>query len=109
MTTASHHRLRPREISEEVRIRLAYPDDQTTLKRLAQLDSQQPLDGHALIAEVDGVVVAALALHGGRVIADPFAHTKAVVDLLRVRASRGGPDPGTRRVWRRHRPVAVGA
>lgn len=108
VTTANHHRRRPK-ISEEVRIRLAYPDDQATLRRLAELDSQQPLEDDALIAEVDGVAVAALSLHTGRVLADPFAHTTAVVDLLRIRASRGAPHPGTRRVWRRHRPATVGA
>jgi hypothetical protein len=92
-----------------VGIRLAAPDDQTTLKRLAELDSQQPVDGDALIAEVDGVAVAALSLHTGRVLADPFAHTEAVVDLLRVRASRGTPQPRARRVWRGHRPATVDA
>jgi hypothetical protein len=80
-----------------------------TLKRLAELDSQQPLDGDTLVAEVDGVAVAALSLHSGRVLADPFVQTQAVVDLLRVRASRGAPRPRTRRVWRRHRPETAGA
>ena len=80
-----------------------------TLKRLAELDSQQPLDGDALIAEVDGVAAAALSLHSGQVVADPFVHTQAVVDLLRVRASRGAPRPRARRVWRRHRPATSGA
>jgi hypothetical protein len=109
VTTTSPHNLRPRQISQEVRIRLAYPDDQTALKRLAGLDSQQTLEGDALIAELDGVAVAALSLHTGRVLADPFAHTKAVVELLRVRASRGAPDRRARGVWRRHRPATVGA
>ena len=105
----THHRLRPHEISEEVRIRLAYPDDRTTLVRLAALDSQRPLDGDALIAEVDGVAVAALSLHCGRVLADPFVHTQAVVDLLRVRASRVAPRPRARRVLGRHRTATAGA
>jgi len=107
VTAASHHRRQPREISEEVRIRLAYPDDRITLNRLAELDSQRPLDGDALIADVDGVAVAALSLHTGRAVADPFAHTQAVVDLLRVRASRGAPRPRARRVVGRHRPATA--
>jgi len=109
VTAASHHRRQPRQISEEVRIRLAYPDDRITLNRLAEVDSQRPLDGDALIAEVDGVAVAALSLHSGRVVADPFAHTQAVVDLLRVRASRGASRPRASRVLGRHRPATAGA
>lgn len=109
MTTARHHPRQPPEISHEVGIRLAQSDDQATLKRLAALDSQQLLDGDTLIAEVDGVAVAALSLHTGRVLADPFAHTEAVVDLLRVRASRDTPRPRARRVWRWHRPATADA
>jgi hypothetical protein len=45
VTPASKHRNRTRGIAEEVRIRLAYPDDLTALERLAALDSQQPLEG----------------------------------------------------------------
>lgn len=55
------------------------------LERLAALDSQAPLHGEVLIAEVDGDPVAALSLGSGRLVADPFVHTAAVCDLLRFR------------------------
>jgi hypothetical protein len=96
-------------IAAEVRIRLAYPDDRTLLERLATLDSQEPLEAHVLIAEIEGVAVAALSLRSGRVIADPFVPTESVVDLLRVRASRATPGPKARRFFRRPRPATAGA
>jgi hypothetical protein len=71
----------------DVRIRLADPADRVTLDRLAALDSQPPLEAAALVAEIDGTAVAALALGSGRVLADPFVPTTAVIDLLRVRAA----------------------
>jgi len=109
VTAASKHRNSVGGIREEVRIRLAYPDDLTVLKRLATLDSQQPLEGAVLIAEIDGVAVAALSVGSGRVVADPFAYTPHVVDLLRVRASRATPPSRGRRRLRRARPATVGA
>jgi hypothetical protein len=41
-----------------------------------------------MLAEVDGVVRAALDLSDGSVAADPFARTAEFVDLLRLRARR---------------------
>jgi hypothetical protein len=109
VTTFSQHRNRAHGIAEEVRIRLANPDDLAGLKRLAALDSQRPLEGSVLIAEMHGVAVAALSLHSGRVVADPFEHTSSVVDLLRVRASRVTPTPSGRRLLRRPRPATARA
>jgi hypothetical protein len=105
VTTASSRRHRSPELSEEVRIRFAYPDDLLTVRRLAALDSQPSLDGDVLIADVDGVAVAALSVQDGRVVADPFAYTEAVIDLLRLRASRAAPTPApaAARVTRRLR------
>jgi hypothetical protein len=108
MTPASNHRNRARGLGEEVRIRPGYPDDRTVLERLATLDSQQPLAEDVLIAEIDGVAVAALSLSSGRVVADPFVYTAPVVDLLRVRASRAMPTLGRRRPLRRARPATAG-
>jgi hypothetical protein len=96
-------------IGGEVRIRLAYADDLTVLERLAALDSQQLLKGDILIAEVDGVAVAALSVGSGRVVADPFVYTPHVVELLRVRASRATSTSSGRRRFRRARPATVGA
>ncbi|HEX4364304.1 MAG TPA: hypothetical protein VHZ75_07105 [Solirubrobacteraceae bacterium] len=72
-------------------IRHASDADICLLADLAILDSREPLRGPALIAEVDGVVRAALDLADDRVVADPFAPTAELVELLRVHAR------GTRR------------
>ncbi len=69
-------------------IRPATSADDHTLADLAVLDSRPALNGAALIAEVDGVARAALALGDGRSVADPFAPTADLVDLLRLRARR---------------------
>jgi hypothetical protein len=44
--------------------------------------------GPLLLAEIDGEPWAAIALDGGRPIADPFRPTAALVDLLRRRAAQ---------------------
>ena len=67
-------------------IRLANDEDAVGLRRLAELDSQRPLAGRALIGEIDGTPAAAVSLADGRVIADPFRNTVALVSYLRVRA-----------------------
>jgi hypothetical protein len=56
------------------------------LDRLAELDSQRPLTGPALVGEIDGEPAAAISLADGRVVADPFQHTAQLVALLRMRA-----------------------
>ena len=67
-------------------IRQATAEDQRSLHQLAELDSQRPLSGPALIGEIGGVPAAALSLNEGRVIADPFQHTALLSQLLRMRA-----------------------
>jgi hypothetical protein len=67
-------------------IRSAGRSDARALARLAALDSVPPIAGPALIAEVDGELRAALPLRGGRPIADPFAESEQVVELLRAAA-----------------------
>ena len=64
-------------------IRHATAADARTVAELAILDSREPLSGPALIAEVDGVARAALDLSDGSVVADPFAYTGELVELLR--------------------------
>ena len=71
-----------------ISIRPSRPDDDVALLRLAFLDSQDPLEGEALIAFVDDQPAAALSLDDGRVIADPFRRTADLVALLRIRAER---------------------
>jgi hypothetical protein len=58
----------------------------TGAERLAELDSQRPLTGPALVGEIDGRPAAAISLTDRRVVADPFQHTAQLVALLRMRA-----------------------
>jgi hypothetical protein len=67
-------------------IRQATVDDEQAVRRLAQLDSQRPLRGPALIGEIGGQPAAAVALLDGRIIADPFRFTVQLTQLLRIRA-----------------------
>ena len=73
--------------NETIMIRASEATDAGELLRLAELDSAEPIEGRALIAEVDGSVRAALPLGGGRSISDPFAESAHVVELLSAHAS----------------------
>jgi hypothetical protein len=66
-------------------IRLATPEDALALGRLAELDSSAPLAGRVLLAEQDGMPIAAVALATGAVIADPFERSANAVRLLTLR------------------------
>ena len=68
-------------------IRSSNEHDAPALARLAGLDSAQVPGGRTLVAEVDGTMLAALPLDGGRAIADPFAPTAHLVELLSAHAS----------------------
>ena len=84
--------------TDTIVIRRAGAADARTLTRLAALDSA-PVPGlESLIAERDGVAVAALDLVDGRVVADPFARTVDLVEMLQLRASRlqGAREHGAR-------------
>ncbi len=74
--------------TDAIVIRHARRDDARALDELAILDSRSPLTGDVLIAEVDGVARAALSMEDAQVVADPFARTAELVELLRVRARR---------------------
>ena len=75
-------------------IRAARGSDGATLENLARMDSQRPLTGDVLVAEQDGVIVA--ALDGNRSIADPFRPTADLVALLRLHAGRAARTTGNR-------------
>jgi hypothetical protein len=72
----------------EVTVRVGGASDAAALRRLAVTDSAEPLGGPALLAELDGKLVAAVALAGGRTIADPFVPTAAIVELLELRLAQ---------------------
>ena len=70
----------------DVAIRVANKNDTAAIHELEQLDSRSLTDGARLVATLDGVPVAALAVADDSVVADPFEKTQPVVDLLRIRA-----------------------
>ena len=70
----------------EIVIRRAQPADGTALRRLGQLADRPVPAGEVLLAESDGVLVAAAAADGESVITDPFVVTGDVVELLEIRA-----------------------
>lgn len=70
-----------------IAIRLALPSDRRALIRLAELDSAPMLLGPALVAEVDGRIVAARGVRSGAQIADPFVHTASLLRLLELHAA----------------------
>jgi hypothetical protein len=77
-----------------ITIRRATEDDARSLDRLARLDSRRLPAGPHLIALADDVPVAAISLHSGQTVANPFAATDAVVALLSERAAHlGGERP----------------
>jgi hypothetical protein len=72
---------------ETITIRTSQAADAGELLRLAALDSADPIEGPALVAEVDGRLWAALPFGGGRAVADPFTESAHVTDLLRAHAA----------------------
>jgi hypothetical protein len=69
-----------------ITIRPATEADAETLRAIAIRDSRHPLTGRILVAEEDGVLVAALSLDERRAIADPFEPSATVLSLLDARA-----------------------
>jgi hypothetical protein len=80
-----------RKTADAVVIRSSAPADSGRLKRLAMLDSAPAPHGPMLVAEREGVLVAALPLGGGRAIADPFEPTAGIVGLLELRRAQLRP------------------
>jgi len=93
-------------------IRPANGDDAVRVRRLAVLDAGREPAGRVLVAEENGLVVAALSVDDGHAVADPFEPTAPAVALLRARANalRGlEPRPSWRdRVAARFRAPRVG-
>jgi len=68
-------------------VRAASRYELDVLSRLAGLDGRASHGGHALLAERDGVPIAAIALTSGRVATDRRHATGDAVRLLRYRAT----------------------
>jgi len=73
---------------DAVTIRCAGGDDETALRRLADLDSTRVPDGPVLMAEIGGKPVAAISVVSGESFADPFVPTLELRRLLELRASQ---------------------
>jgi hypothetical protein len=71
--------------TDSLTIRMAAPEDAPTLRRLAEVDSAARLSGQVMLAELDGVCLAAISLETGSVNANPFRRTAAIVSHLRMR------------------------
>ncbi|HEX5448938.1 MAG TPA: hypothetical protein VFW85_02630 [Gaiellaceae bacterium] len=69
-------------------LRLCRVGDDAELARLAALEEVEVPRGRFVLAEVDGRLVAALALAGGEFLADPFVSTTDLRRLLELRASQ---------------------
>jgi hypothetical protein len=74
-------------MNSELLVTCATPFDAADLLRLARLENRHSFPDRALIARQDGVAVAAIALEGGDVVADPFRPTAAIVAALRALAA----------------------
>ena len=73
---------------EDVVLRRSTSHDAAALARLAQLDGAPRPVGAVLVAELDGEIVAAVPVEGGRAIADPFRPTAELVELLNTRTRK---------------------
>ena len=83
-----------------VTLRFGSPADEKGIARLAELDSWRPPPHPVLLAEVDGQLLAALALSDGSVVANPFHRTADLIDLLRARARQFDGSHRRRRSFR---------
>ena len=73
----------PQPVRTAISLRLSACRDE--LERLAAL-SERPLhDGDWIVAELDGVPVAAVSVDNGATVYDPFKPTSQIVSLLELR------------------------
>jgi hypothetical protein len=77
------------EHDRAVTIRRADSAEWDAIDRLAQRDSAPPPPrDEMLVAEIDGEMRAAVAVRNGYAVADPFASSGDLLDLLRTRAAQ---------------------
>ena len=73
----------PQPVRTAIELRLSACRDE--LERLAQL-SERPLhEGDWIVADVDGVAVAAVSVEDGATVYDPFKPTSQALSLLKLR------------------------
>ncbi len=73
----------PQPVRTAIQLRLSACRDE--LERLAALSDRSARDGDWLVADLDGVPVAAVSLEDGTTVYDPFRPTSQVVSLLELR------------------------
>jgi hypothetical protein len=73
--------------TQTISLRVATDRDATILEKLSALDSKPLMHAPAVVALVDGRPVAAASLSDASVVADPFAPTAEVVELLQARVA----------------------
>ena len=83
--------------TDSIAIRPFTDSDVRAVREVAQRDSSTVPAGMLLVADVGGRVRAALSLDTGEVVADPFAPSAELVDLLRARARQLNGRPARRR------------
>ena len=93
-----------RGTDDPVVLRLCCVHDDEALERLAALEGRSLPTGRFIVAEVGGIVVAALPLGCGGLLADPFRPTAQLVPLLELRADQLGAS-----CTRRGRLAALGS
>jgi hypothetical protein len=73
----------PQPVRTSIQLRVSASNEE--LERLAAL-SERPLhDGDWIVADLDGVPVAAVSVEDGATVYDPFRPTSQAVSLLRLR------------------------
>lgn len=95
------------QLVKTIEIRPWHPDDERALTRLGQLDSARVPPAPLLLALKGGELRAAISLATGTAIADPFAHTAQLVELLRTRAAPAQQRPSARSAVTRIRRHAL--
>jgi len=98
----------PMTTLDAITIRPARDVDAWAITRLAALDSAKPLTGDLLLAEADGIPVAAVEILTGDAVADPFIASAEAVTVLRVRAAQlRAPEAARKTLLRLARPRAA--
>lgn len=88
-------------------LRPATPVDAEDLRRLAALDSAEPLEGDILVAYAAGDLRAAVDVDSGRAVADPFYPSAELVELLRAAVTGDARHRRSRRRGVRFRRTAL--
>jgi hypothetical protein len=89
---AERERRRPRPerraSAPQVTLRVDRVLDRERLRELARLAERSLADDAYIVAEMDGRIVAALPIGGGRTLADPAVDAKQLRPLLELRAAQ---------------------